>query len=69
MQSYNSENCSQTIMGIVDIMKAQNILPNHRLVCPESHRLLTGGSPVVVIVRKPRSRQPVQRVIVCAEAL
>jgi len=38
-------------------------------VCPESHRLLTGGSPVVVIVRKPRSRQPVQRVIVCAEAL
>jgi hypothetical protein len=32
------------------------------LVCPGSHRLLAGpeGSPVVVRVRPPRSRQPEQ---------
>ena len=32
----------------------------HGLVCPGSHRLLTGpcGSPVVVTVRRPRSRHP-----------
>ena len=29
------------------------------LVCLESRRLLTGGSPVVVIAREPRSRLPV----------
>ena len=34
--------------------------PNIGLVCPNSHRLLTGGSPVVVTVRRPRSRQPMQ---------
>ena len=28
-------------------------------VCPESYRLLAGGSPVAVRVRQPRSRQPV----------
>ena len=34
--------------------------PNNSLVCPESCRLLTGESPVVVTARGPRSRQPVQ---------
>jgi transposase len=29
------------------------------LVCLESRRLLTGGSPAVVIAREPRSRLPV----------
>jgi len=34
-----------------------NWLPNQRMVCPESHRLLAGASPVVVVtVRRPRSR-------------
>jgi hypothetical protein len=34
-------------------------LPNQRLVCPVSCRLLTGASPVVVAARRPRSRHPV----------
>jgi beta-glucosidase len=33
--------------------------PNIALVCPESCRLLAGGSPVAVRIRPPRSRQPV----------
>jgi hypothetical protein len=33
--------------------------PNKAPVCPESCRLLAGGSPVAVMVRQPRSRQPV----------
>jgi sterol 3beta-glucosyltransferase len=33
--------------------------PYDALVCPESHRLLTGVSPVVVTARRPRSRLPV----------
>jgi hypothetical protein len=33
--------------------------PNPRVVCPESCHLLAGESPVAVMVRQPRSRQPV----------
>jgi hypothetical protein len=29
---------------------------NNSLACPERHRLLTGASPVVVTVRRPRRR-------------
>ncbi len=32
---------------------------DNSLVCPESCRLLAGESPVAVMVRQPRSRQPV----------
>jgi hypothetical protein len=35
------------------------VLPNPRMVCPESCRLPAGESPVAVRVRPPRSRQPV----------
>ena len=34
--------------------------PNMRIVCPESYRLLVGGSPILVMDRQPGSRHPVQ---------
>jgi len=32
-------------------------IPNQRMVCPESHRLLAGASPVVVTVRRSPGRR------------
>ena len=34
-------------------------VPNKGVVCLESHRLLAGVSPAVVITGEPRSRRPV----------
>ena len=34
------------------------------VVCPVSHRLLTGGSPVPVRVRPPSSRQPYYNILI-----
>ena len=34
--------------------------PNNSLVCPESHRLLTGNSQVLVMVLRSGSRRPLQ---------
>lgn len=39
------------------------------IVCPERHRLLTGGSPVVVTVMRPRSRHPVTAYAVQGDVL
>jgi len=37
-----------------------NVLPNLSLVYPESYRLLSGESPILVTDRRPGGRQPVQ---------
>ena len=36
-----------------------NLGANKRMACLVSHRLLAGGSPVVAIASKPRSRFPI----------
>ena len=45
-----------TTQEIVDIIREGRERQNKSLVCPESHRLLTGGSPVLVTVKRGQGR-------------
>ena|GEM_PF-5755716 len=50
--------------GVVPVGTARKVgdpnAPKLSLVCPESYRLLIGESPILVTVRRPGSRHPVQ---------